>query len=424
MKAINADTTVDAGSGNDTIQIYNDSNTVNNIAAALTLIGGNDTDTITITDSGDTTANTGILTSTTLIGLGMTNGGITYSNGETLNINLGSGADNFTINSTTANVSNLVIINAGAGNDNLQVTNINGLNQLVVVGGIGNDSLTVQQSTNTHTILVGDEASIQHTDSWLSQITSNSGNGNDTITLNSGKNTVLAGAGTDTITTNNGTNRNILLGDNGTAKFSTGNLTQITSTDNSIGGQDIIQLNGGTENLVIGGAGSDTITNATPGNRGNNDSDVIFTDEADLIVTNDGYDITSINPNNGGNDTVQAPDNAQKVVVGGIGNDNITTGKGNDLITGGNARIRRIFNGVWNSLITFISGTGTDNDILRGGDGNDIIYGQAGDDSLYGEAGDDVLSGDEGSDFIDGGAGTDRMSYQSSASGVIVNIVV
>ncbi|WP_035081096.1 hypothetical protein, partial [Aphanizomenon flos-aquae] len=75
--------TVNSGTEDDTITVGNDSNTVNNIAAALTISGDAGTDTMTVNDTGDSTANTGILTNNSLTGLGMTNG-ITYSNAETL----------------------------------------------------------------------------------------------------------------------------------------------------------------------------------------------------------------------------------------------------------------------------------------------------------------------------------------------------
>ena len=360
IKTISGITNVNTGNDNDSVLVADNNNTVNNIAAQLTLDAAAGTNTLTVNDSGDTTANTGTLTSTRLTGLGLT-GGINYNGFQTLDIQLGIGSDNFTVNSTTPNVSQLVMINAADGNDNIQVAAINGLNQLVILGGAGDDMVAIQQSTSTNTTIVGDKATIQHANGLLSQVTSNGGNGNDIIILNNGTNTVIAGLGNDTIKANNS-------------------------------------------------------------NRSSTDTDMIFGDEAELTVTTNGYEITSTNPNNGGNDTVQTADGLSKIVIGGIGDDTITTGAGKDLIAGGNARIRRIFNGVWNSMMNFISGIGTDNDTIRGGDGNDTIYGQSGSDTLYGEAGDDWLRGDEGSDFIDGGTGIDRISYDNSTNGVVVNI--
>ncbi len=66
-------------------------------------INGNDptsgSDWLYVDDTGDTTDNTGTLTSTTITGLGMAVG-ITYGTIEHLVISLGSGDDTFTIEST------------------------------------------------------------------------------------------------------------------------------------------------------------------------------------------------------------------------------------------------------------------------------------------------------------------------------------
>ena len=49
-----------------------------------------------VDDTGDTTSNTGVLSSTALTGLGMSDG-ISYGTLEDLNVDLGSGSDTFTI---------------------------------------------------------------------------------------------------------------------------------------------------------------------------------------------------------------------------------------------------------------------------------------------------------------------------------------
>ena len=78
-------------------------------------------------DSGDALANTGTLTATTLTGLGMSDG-IDYAELESLNIDLGSGADGFTIASTHLGSTTL---NTHAGDDTVNLlsnsgeTNIN-----------------------------------------------------------------------------------------------------------------------------------------------------------------------------------------------------------------------------------------------------------------------------------------------------------
>ena len=62
-------------------------------------------------------------------------------------------------------------------------------------------------------------------------------------------------------------------------------------------------------------------------------------------------------------------------------------------------------------------------DIVDGLDGADIINGGAGDDILMGGAGNDQLTGGLGADVLDGGAGVDRVLYNFSSTGLIINAV-
>jgi hypothetical protein len=73
--------------------------------------------------------------------------------------------------------------------------------------------------------------------------------------------------------------------------------------------------------------------------------------------------------------------------------------------------------GGWDSLV---GGDGADR--LRGGAGDDRLYGGAGDDELDAGAGNDDLNGLTGSDSFDGGEGFDRLSYESHADPVRVNL--
>ena len=96
------------------------------------------TDVLRINDSGDTLANTdGILSATTLTGLGTA--GITYNtNTETLNIDLGSGGDAFTLASTYANLTN---VRTQGGADSVLVQTTTG--HVVIDTGAGADTVTV-----------------------------------------------------------------------------------------------------------------------------------------------------------------------------------------------------------------------------------------------------------------------------------------
>jgi hypothetical protein len=71
--------------------------TLKNIQGALTVTGAG-SDTLKVDDTGSTVARSGTLTPTTLTGLGMGTGGITYNGLSVLNVNLGSGGNTFAIN--------------------------------------------------------------------------------------------------------------------------------------------------------------------------------------------------------------------------------------------------------------------------------------------------------------------------------------
>ncbi len=62
-------------------------------------------------------------------------------------------------------------------------------------------------------------------------------------------------------------------------------------------------------------------------------------------------------------------------------------------------------------------------DTLDGGGDHDVLYGQDGDDHLIGAGGHDTLEGGAGADTLDGGDGIDIARYDSSQSGVTVNLV-
>ncbi len=164
-------------------------------------------------------------------------------------------------------------------------------------------------------------------------------------------------------------------------------------------GNDII--NGGAgQDHVYGGAGDDTI-NDTSGD--------------DVLHGNDGND--NINGGTG-----------IDFLFGDLGNDTLNGGAGDDTING-NEGIDIIIGGTGNDRIT----GGTENDNISGGDGDDrldgdeghdFIDGGAGIDRINGGEGDDLLIGGAGADSIDGGVtGIDTASYQTSSSGVVVNLL-
>lgn len=131
-------------------------------------------------------------------------------------------------------------------------------------------------------------------------------------------------------------------------------------------------------------------------------------------------------------------------VLGGLGDDTITTSLGNDTITSGGGRdlidggwgddrlnggptadrvfgndgADRLYGGDANDYIE--GGAGVDrlfaesgNDYLVGGSSNDKLYGDAGNDTMFGNNQNDLLSGGDGDDEIHGGDGADTLNGQA-----------
>lgn len=113
-----------------------------------------DVDTLNVLDQDSTANDVGMLTSTRLTGLGMGgdqviegktyNGGITYQDFEALNINLGSGTDTLTVESTHTGTTG---ISLGAGNDTINIKTVDGVT--TVHGDAGNDTFNVTHQAPT-----------------------------------------------------------------------------------------------------------------------------------------------------------------------------------------------------------------------------------------------------------------------------------
>ncbi len=150
-----------------------------------------------------------------------------------------------------------------------------------------------------------------------------------------------------------------------------------TATDGSgLSASSVIHvtLQTGTDDLLVGGNGSDVIF-------GNAGDDVIY---GGSIPTG----VAHVN--------TAADDD---VILGGDGNDRIWGNSGQDAIDGG-----------------------ADNDWISGGKGNDVITGGAGDNTLYGNSGDDVFVAQGGNDKIVGGSGFDTIDFSGATGGVNVNL--
>jgi Ca2+-binding RTX toxin-like protein len=105
------------------------------------------------------------------------------------------------------------------------------------------------------------------------------------------------------------------------------------------------------------------------------------------------------------------------IVHGGLGNDKLWLGSGNDFIFG-NEGNDEIFGGNGDD---FING-GTGNDIVFGGDGNDIVDGYYGADKIYLEKGNDIVFCGEFTQEIIGGDGVDEVNLNNFTSSITIDL--
>ena len=146
-------------------------------------------DTLNVFDNNDPSNSVGVLTGSTITGLGMGGdtvvggetvpGGITYSEIENVDIQLGTGNDHFTIEGTSAGTTT---VDSGAGNDTVDVKTIDG--HTTVDTGSGNDIVNVGNA----------EGLVDSIDALLT-LDTGTGTGSDTVNVNDAQDT-NANAGT------------------------------------------------------------------------------------------------------------------------------------------------------------------------------------------------------------------------------------
>lgn len=257
--------------------------------------------------------------------------------------------------------------------------------------------------------------------------------------------TVMAGDGNDAVSVGRfpGIGRPTLQGEAGNDTLTGGQFP-----DELLGGDGNDVLEGGRgEDLLDGGAGDDTLRGQAdddvmrPGLGsdlvdGGSDSNRALYDErsADLSITLDGIANDGETGENdqllridgittgSGNDFISG-DGGLNNFRAGAGNDTIVANGGGGILEGGDGSdsllggsgVDIIFGEAGSDFLS--GGGGNDNlnddlgsDTLIGGSGNDKLRGGRGNDTLQGDAGDDQLDGEQGSDTLDGGSGGDRMN--------------
>jgi Ca2+-binding RTX toxin-like protein len=336
---------------------------------------------------------------------------------DTVEVNGGNGAEQFTTTANGARVrfdrltpapfaidigtSEKLTVNANGGDDSFSATgNLAALIAITVDGGAGNDTLL---GSNGVDLLLG-------------------GDGNDFADGNQGDDTAVLGAGDDTFQWDPGDGSDVVEGQDGTDAMAFNGANLAENMDVSANGQRVrftrdiasitMDLNdvesivaktlGGADNLAVNDlSGTDVVdvvadlAASAGGDDGQPDNVVATATNGDDVAT-----VIGAGPN------AQVSGLAALISVSGAvaGSDRVTVSAvaGADVVDATGLAAT-------SALLT-----------LDGGDGDDVLLGGAGNDTLLGGAGDDVLIGGPGNDTIDGGPG-DNVVLDSFAANAVTS---
>jgi Ca2+-binding RTX toxin-like protein len=409
---------VDAGAGDDTVQITGSSadqvlggdgndfvstDAGNDVIAGGagndTLIGGAGSDTIDGGADSDTasyaTASAAVTVSLATTAAQNTGGAgtDTITNVENLT---GSAFDDMLTGNTGANV-----LDGGAGDDMLE----GGAGNDTLIGGAGTDTAAYTSATAAVTVSLAITAA-QNTGGagtdTLSGVENLTGSAfNDTLTGDAGSNVLDGGAGNDTL--RGGAGMDILIGGAGNDTLD-GQADADTASYASATAAVTVSL-ATTAAQNTGGAGADTITNV---------ENLVGSAFNDTLTGSSGDNIID---GGAGNDTL----------IGGLGNDTLSGGLGTDTANYASATSAVTVNLALTTAQN-TGGAGIDTLIgienLVGSGRNDTLAGDGGNNVIDGGADNDTLEGGLGDDSLIGGSGTDTASYASAASAVTVNLVL
>ncbi len=350
--------------------------TGNSLDNTFTITGGANTiDGSTGTNTVVASANVNMALSNTLLNIG----GTLNSLANIQVAKLTGGAGNNIIDASAFTGS--TVLDGGAGNDTL----IGGSGNDVLIGGAGDDLLRGNGGSDTY-----------HFNVDVAQ-------GQDIIDE-------IGAAGTDTLDFSQAHTTGVIVDLSITAVQTVApnlklSFTSTTGIEVIIGTDKADKLTGNAlDNIFIGGKGDDIIE----GGAGTNT--IYYVDDGNFVLTNTKLVITD----SSGTQTVTIHNVQQALLVGGAGNNNLDASQftlgtvylfgmgGDDLLIGGYG-----------------------NDYLYGGDGNDVLYGGAGADNLYGNDGNDTLNGcgsinttlgADGNDNLRGGAGNDTYVFDISST--------
>jgi len=329
----------------------------------------------------------------------------------------GAGTDTASFGNAASAITADLTVGTATGDGTDTLTGIENL-----TGSAQNDALTGDANANTLT----------------------GGNGDDTLDGRAGNDQLDGGAGSDTASFANagsGVTVDLLAGMAIGDGFDT--LTGIENVTGSAHAD--VLLGDGNANVLTGGAGDDTLegragNDSLIGGTGNdtasyaNASASVTVNLSAGTASGDGTDTLSGIENVIGSanaDTITG-DTGANVLTGGAGNDTLDGRAGDDTLNGGDgidtATYANAASAVSVNLAngTASGGDGTDTltsiENVTGSSGNDTLVGTTGANRIDGGSGNDTLTGGGGGDTLIGGAGTDTIQYNTSATGVTIDL--
>ena len=285
----------------------------------------------------------------------------------------------------------------------------------VIIGGLGADQITMGDGNN---VVLGDSgyATFDATSGKHLVVATLVGgaavggsrdtgtSSDDTINLGKGSNVVIGGAGADSILFGS-TGSDVVIGDDGEADFDpSGKLTDAKSIDATYGGLDTIAgARDAQGKLTDGGSGGSTVIGGLYG-------DTIQLGGAGNTIIGDNGEadfaagvFKTTDGATGGDDTITVS-GGSNTILGGWGADQITTtGTGGNVILGDNGQAT-FTSGVLTRIETTDATLGGD-DVIKVGAGDNVIIGGLGADQITMGDGNNVVLGDSGYATFDATSG-------------------
>ena len=320
----------------------------------------------------------------------------------------------------------------GVGNDRL----IGGAGADTLDGGAGWDILDYEASTSGVTVdLATGAVSGGHAEGdVVSNIERIAGSRHDdALTGDSGENLLKGRAGDDRLDGGGGDDR--LIGGVGNDRLIGG---EGADTLDGGAGWDVLDYETSTSGVTVDLAAGAASGGHAEGDVVSNVEGIVGSRHDDILTGDSGANLLK---GRAGDDRLDGGGGDDRL-IGGVGNDRLIGGEGADTLDGGAGwdvlDYETSTSGVTVDLATGAASGGDaegdvfsnvegiagsrHDDILTGDSGENFLKGRAGDDRLIGGVGNDRLIGGAGADTLDGGVGWDILDYETSASGVTVDL--